>query len=69
MKADLDRYAALQVRIDGEPVDTMTLISHMPEAFSAREESGEARGEGSRGHLMLDDTTGDWGCLNKLSLS
>ncbi len=41
--------AALQVRTDGDPVDAMTLIPHMAEAFVARDR-GFRRGkeEGSR---------------------
>ncbi|KWT79641.1 hypothetical protein AW889_13960 [Pseudomonas aeruginosa] len=35
LKADLDRYAALHAQTYGEPVDTMTLIPHMLEAFMA----------------------------------
>ena len=33
LKADLDRYAALHAQTYGEPVDAMTLIPHMLEAF------------------------------------
>ena len=37
LKADLDRYAALHAQTYGEPVDAMTLIHHMLEAFMARD--------------------------------
>jgi hypothetical protein len=37
LKADLDRYAALHAQTYGEPVDAMTLIPHMLEAFIARD--------------------------------
>ncbi len=37
LKADLDRYAALHAQTYGEPVDAMTLIPHMLEAFMARD--------------------------------
>ncbi|WP_249977387.1 DUF2274 domain-containing protein [Vreelandella olivaria] len=35
LKADLDRYAALHAQTYGEPVDAVTLIPHMLEAFMA----------------------------------
>lgn len=35
LKADLERYAALHAQAYGEPVDAMTLIPHMLEAFIA----------------------------------
>jgi len=37
LKADLDRYAALHAQAYGEPVDAVTLIPHMLEAFMARD--------------------------------
>ena len=37
LKADLERYAALHAQTYGEPIDTVTLIPHMLEAFMARD--------------------------------
>lgn len=37
LKADLDRYATLHAQTYGEPVDAMTLVPHMLEAFIARD--------------------------------
>lgn len=37
LKADLERYAALHAQTYGEPVDAVTLIPHMLEAFMARD--------------------------------
>lgn len=37
LKADLDRYAALHAQTYGEPVDAVTLIPYMLEAFIARD--------------------------------
>jgi len=37
LKADLDRYAALHSQTYGEPVDAMTLVPHMLEAFMTRD--------------------------------
>ena len=37
LKADLERYAALHAQTYGEPVDVVTLIPHMLEAFTARD--------------------------------
>ncbi|HEI6959885.1 TPA: DUF2274 domain-containing protein [Yersinia enterocolitica] len=37
LKANLDRYAALHAQTYGEPVDALTLIPHMLEAFMARD--------------------------------
>lgn len=37
LKANLDRYAALHAETYGEPVDAVTLIPHMLEAFMARD--------------------------------
>ncbi len=65
----------LRFQLDGQgghPVDdgdAMTLILHMPEAFVAPEDSEEARGRVAGGPLTLDYPTGDWVCLEKLSLS
>ncbi|MBA1278035.1 MULTISPECIES: DUF2274 domain-containing protein [Pseudomonadaceae] len=35
LKADLDRYASMHVESYGEPVDVVTLIPYMLEAFMA----------------------------------
>ena len=35
LKADLDRYASMHVETYGEPVDAVTLIPYMLEAFMA----------------------------------
>ncbi|MGY8527395.1 DUF2274 domain-containing protein [Paracidovorax citrulli] len=45
LKADLDRYAALHAQAYGEPVDAVTLIPHMLEAFIAGDR-GYRRGRG-----------------------
>jgi hypothetical protein len=37
LKADLERYAALHAQTYGEPIDAMTLVPHMLEAFMARD--------------------------------
>ena len=37
LKADLERYAALRAQTYGEPIDAVTLIPHMLEAFMARD--------------------------------
>jgi hypothetical protein len=37
LKAELDRYATLHAQTYGEPVDAVTLIPHMLEAFMARD--------------------------------
>ncbi|MGN8198130.1 DUF2274 domain-containing protein [Salinisphaera sp. RV14] len=37
LKADLERYAALHAETYGEPMDAVTLIPHMLEAFMARD--------------------------------
>jgi hypothetical protein len=37
LKSELDRYAALHAQTHGEPVDAVTLIPHMLEAFMARD--------------------------------
>jgi hypothetical protein len=37
LKADLVRYAALHAQTYGEPIDAMTLVPHMLEAFMARD--------------------------------
>jgi len=37
LKADLERYAALHAQTYGEPIDAVTLIPHMLEAFMARD--------------------------------
>lgn len=45
LKADLDRYAALHAQTYGEPVDAVTVIPHMLEAFMAGDR-GFKRGRG-----------------------
>lgn len=37
LKTDLDRYAELHAQTYGEPVDAVTLIPHMLDAFMARD--------------------------------
>lgn len=37
LKAELERYAAMHSQAYGEPVDAVTLIPHMLEAFMARD--------------------------------
>jgi hypothetical protein len=37
LKVDLERYAALHAQTYGEPIDAMTLVPHMLEAFMARD--------------------------------
>jgi len=37
LKAALERYAAMHAQAYGEPVDAVTLIPHMLEAFMARD--------------------------------
>ena len=37
LKAELERYAAMHAQAYGEPVDALTLIPHMLEAFMARD--------------------------------
>lgn len=37
LKADLERYAELHAQTYGEPVDALTLIPYMLEAFMARD--------------------------------
>ena len=37
LKAELERYAALDAQAYGEEVDALTLIPHMLEAFMARD--------------------------------
>ncbi|MEH6688324.1 MAG: DUF2274 domain-containing protein [Halopseudomonas sabulinigri] len=37
LKDDLERYAELHAQTYGEPVDAVTLIPHMLEAFMARD--------------------------------
>jgi hypothetical protein len=46
LKADLERYAALHAQTYGEPIDAVTLIPHMLEAFMARDRGfRKSRGE------------------------
>lgn len=49
LKADLERYAELHAQTYGEPVDAVTLIPHMLEAFIARDR-GFRRGRGKGVH-------------------
>ena len=42
LKADLERYAALHAQAYGEPVDAVTLIPHMLEAFILRDRGFKA---------------------------
>jgi len=37
LKAELERYAAMHAQAYGDPVDALTLIPHMLEAFMARD--------------------------------
>jgi hypothetical protein len=37
LKTELERYATMHAQAYGEPVDALTLISHMLEAFMARD--------------------------------
>jgi hypothetical protein len=37
LKAELERYAAMHSQVYGEPVDVVTLIPHMLEAFMVRD--------------------------------
>lgn len=46
LKADLDRYAAMHAQAYGEPVDAVTLIPYMLEAFMAGDRGFKR--EGSR---------------------
>ncbi|MAT50693.1 MAG: hypothetical protein CMK32_05865 [Porticoccaceae bacterium] len=50
LKADLERYAELHAQTYGKPVDTVTLIPHMLEAFMARDR-GFRRKRGQSGQL------------------
>jgi len=50
LKADLERYAELHAQTYGEPVDAVTLIQYMLEAFMARDR-GFRRGRGQIGQL------------------
>lgn len=43
LKNDLDRYAALHTQTYGETVDALALISHMLEAFMARDRGFSGR--------------------------
>ena len=53
LKADLERYAELHAQTYGEPVDAVTLIPHMLEAFMARDR-GFRTGKGARaGHSQV----------------
>jgi len=48
LKEDLERYAELHAQTYGEPVDAVTLIPHMLEAFMARDR-GFRRKKGQSG--------------------
>ena len=48
LKADLERYAELHAQTYGEPVDAVTLIPHMLEAFMTRDR-GFRRRSGNSG--------------------
>ncbi len=59
LKADLDRYAALHAQTYGEPVDAVTLIPHMLEAFMARDRGfrrrrGQTRQDSFHANSPLD---------------
>jgi len=43
LKVDLERYAELHSQTYGEPVDAVTLIPHMLEAFMARDRAFKRR--------------------------
>lgn len=47
LKAELERYAAMHSQAYGEPVDAVTLIPHMLEAFIGRDR-GFRRGSGTK---------------------
>lgn len=57
LKADLERYAELHAQTYGEPVDTVTLIPHMLEAFMARDR-GFRRGKGRGARSTPINTAG-----------
>jgi hypothetical protein len=48
LKATLDRYAALHSQTHGEPVDAVSIVPHMLEAFMARDREFQ-RGSSLRG--------------------
>lgn len=50
LKEDLERYAEFHAQTYGEPVDAVTLIPHMLEAFMARDR-GVRRKRGQSGQL------------------
>lgn len=43
LKAELERYAAMHSQAYGEPVDAVTLIPHILEAFMARDRAFKRR--------------------------
>jgi len=43
LKAMLDRYAALHGQVHGEPVDAVSIVPHMLEAFMARDREFQKR--------------------------
>lgn len=45
LKVDLERYAELHAQTYGEPVDAVTMIPHMLEAFMAKDRGGVGVGE------------------------
>lgn len=61
LKEDLERYAELHTKTYGEPVDAVTLIPHMLEAFMARDR-GFRKGKGKRdghSHVTVSGPSGD----------
>jgi hypothetical protein len=57
LKEDLERYAELHAQTYGEPVDAVTLIPHMLEAFMARDR-GFRKGKGQRASPSRDRVSG-----------
>lgn len=58
LRADLDRYAALHGQLYGEPVDAVTLIPHMLEAFMARDRGFKHAGPTTKGWSDLFNSNG-----------
>lgn len=48
LKENLEQYAELHAQTYGEPVDAVTLIPHMLEAFMARDRGFRKRGQGGQ---------------------
>lgn len=64
LKATLDRYAALHSRMHGEPVDAVSIIPHMLEAFMARDREfrrGSSPGAAPRTTAITGDQVGTAG--------